>query len=413
MRKLFLIEDSLSNTISYYLLVCFLAFLPFKMQFSEGFLIAFAAVTLFTLKKKRLTLLLNKRVLILTGLYLLGLIGILYSPDIKEALNVSGRQLAVLLFPVLFAANGIELNKYLTALFKIFAFSCVAAIIFLYSVAFYSIFSSHIPASSLFSQAYMNHNFSLPIQLHATYLSMYAAFAVIILLYFFLAGSGTGLRIFYVCCMLVLLSGIVQLSARAPLIALLFVVLFIFPFFLLEGKKRIRLIIGMTALSAAVLFSILHVDSFKTRYVGELKNDLGMDTLNVEFTEPRVIRWSAEMELIKTSPVFGYGSGAEKTLLHKKFMEKQLYIAASREFNSHSQYLSFWLNMGLVGLAAYLFVLCYGLWLAWKEKNILFLGFMAIISMVSFSENILFLNKGIFFYSFFISCFFLTSKKAT
>ena len=67
MTKLFLIEDTLSNTLSYYLLVCFLAFLPFAMQYSELALISFALVTLVNINRKKLSLLLNKQVLILTS----------------------------------------------------------------------------------------------------------------------------------------------------------------------------------------------------------------------------------------------------------------------------------------------------------------------------------------------------------
>ena len=412
MMKLFLIDDTLANKISYYLLVCFLAFLPFKMLYSELALIGFGLCTLINFKIKKLPLLINKQVLVLTSIYLLGFIGMLYSPDIKEALNVSGRQLAILLFPVLFILSDIDLNKYKPGLLKIFGLSCVVAIIYLYAVAFYTIGFNHLPVGTLFTQGFMNHHFSLPIQLHATYLSMYATFAVIIFLYFFQQHNQLGPRIFYSICIIVLLAGIIQLSSRSPLIALLFIVNIIFPVFSLKGKKKIRFFIGVTILSAAALFSIYNIDSYKTRYVGELKNDLGIDTLNVEYTEPRVIRWSGEMEIIKKSPFVGYGSGSEKGLLHKMFLEKQLYIAANRYFNSHSQYLSFWINMGIPGLACYLFVLGYGIWLAWKERDILFMGFMTFICMVSFSENILFLNKGIFFYSFFITLFFVSRKSS-
>jgi len=412
MTPLFLIDDSLPNKISYYLLVCFVIFLPFQMLYSELALIALGLWTLVNLQKKRWLFLLNKQVMVMASVYLLGLIGILYSPDIKEALNVSERQLALLLFPVLLVLNGIDLDKYKAALLKLFAASCVVAVCYLYIVALHTIDVDHLSISAVFTQDFTNHKFSLPIQLHATYLSMYATFSIIILLYFFQKDSQPVWRVFYALCMLLLLAGIIQLSSRAPLIALLFIVNIIFPVFLLRGKKRMRFIVGISLLSAATLFFICNNDSLKSRYVGELKNDLGIDTANVEYTEPRMIRWAAEMELIKKSPVFGYGSGSEKKLLHQKFIDKQLYIAANLNFNSHSQYLSFWLNMGIPGLVNYLFVLCYGFWLGWKEKDIIFVGLMAIISMVSFSENILFLNKGIFFYSFFIALFFLSRKNS-
>lgn len=411
MKKLFLIADTAANTISYYLLVCFIIFLPFTRLLSELCLIGFVLCTLLNINTKKLSALFSKDVLTLLVVYLTGIAGMLYSPDIKEALNVSGRQLAIVLFPVLFVLNDIDLSSYRNNLLKIFGYTITVALLYLYGVAFYTIYKNHLPSGSLFSQEFMNHYFSLPIQLHATYLSMYAAFAVTIFIYFFQRNKNVRNRIVYCCCILVLLAGIIQLSARMPLLALLFIVIIVFPFFLLQGKARARFLIGVIVLCSLAILAIYNIDSYKTRYVGELKNDIGIDTLNVEFTEPRVIRWKAEMELIKKSPLLGYGSGSEKSLLHEMFIQKQLPIAASRYFNSHNQYLSFWFNTGIPGLLCYLFALCYGFMLAWKQRDIIFTGFMIVIAMVSFSENILFLNKGIFFYSFFISLFFLYPVK--
>ena len=411
MKRIFLIEDTVINKISYYLLVCFLIFLPFRMLYSELALIALGLHTLVNFKIKRLRLLLNMHVIAMTSLYLLGLLGILYSPDIKEAINVAGRQLAILLFPVLLVLNGIDLKKYKSGLLKIFGLTCVATVLYLYADAFYTMHHMHLSFISLFSPDFMNHNFSLPIQLHATYLSMYVTFAVIIFLYLFQKNSNISLRIFFGICIIILLAGMIQLSSRAALIVLFLIINIIFPLFLLSGKKRVRFIMITTILSVGTLFSIYNINSFKSRYVGELKNDLGIDTMNVEFTEPRVQRWRAEMELIRKSPLIGYGSGSEKKILKKKFFEERLFISYSLDFNSHNQYLSFWLNMGILGLAGFLFVLAYSFSFAWKEKDICFLGFMIIISVISFSENILFLNKGIFFYSFFLSLFLFTTNR--
>ena len=327
MRQLFLIDDTIVNKISYYLLACFLIFLPFRMLYSELVLIGLGLHTLVNFKIKRVRLLLNMHVIVMTSLYLLGLIGILYSPDIKEAINVAGRQLAILIFPVLLVLNGIDLNKYKPGLLKIFGLTCVATILYLYTAAFLAIYYGHLPLISLFSPDFINQNFSLPIQLHATYLSMYATLAVTIFLYLFQKYNRLTKRIFYSACIIILLAGIIQLSSRAALIALLLIINITFPVFLLGRKKRILVITTATILSAVTLFSIYNIDSFKSRYVGQLKNELGMDTMNAEFTEPRLERWKAEMELIQKSPVFGYGSGSEKELLKKKFFEKKFYTS--------------------------------------------------------------------------------------
>jgi hypothetical protein len=68
------------------------------------------------------------------------------------------------------------------------------------------------------------------------------------------------------------------------------------------------------------------------------------------------------------------------------------------------------IKAGLPGLLVYLFVLMYGLAIAWKKRDLSFAAFLFIIAITSVSENILDLNKGIFFYSFFFAYFLLVNK---
>ena len=61
MKKLFLINDTFENKISYYLLACFLVALPFDHFYSEWLLIIFCIHTLIHLKKNNLYALRNKK----------------------------------------------------------------------------------------------------------------------------------------------------------------------------------------------------------------------------------------------------------------------------------------------------------------------------------------------------------------
>jgi hypothetical protein len=80
------------------------------------------------------------------------------------------------------------------------------------------------------------------------------------------------------------------------------------------------------------------------------------------------------------------------------------------ELNAHKQYQSITLKTGVIGLFAFLLTLFYGFTIAWRHKDIFLAAFMIIIGIVSFSENILDVNKGIFFYAFFFSFFVMCSK---
>jgi O-antigen ligase len=403
MKKLFFINDTVENKISYYHLALFLVALPYDFFYSELILISFGIHTLIHFKKTDFKNILRKPVLVIISLYLLNGLAIFYSADKQEGINLAVRQLAVLLFPVLFALSHLNFAKYKLQLLCIFGFSCTLTTLYLYFDAMHTIFNFGMPVSSLFTATFMNHNFSLPIGIHATYLSMYLAFSIIAFLFMLLSGFIQKQKWIYIIACVTLLAGLLQLSSRAVFIAFLIVINGVFPFLLFKGRKRVQFFLTASAISAAVLLLIFNVDTFRTRYVSELKTDLTDKVKIIENTEPRLARWEAIFELIKKSPVIGYGNGSETRLLQEKYFEKGLYISYLNEFNTHNQYLSIMLKTGIIGLLLFLYILYFGYATAIRNRYLLLLAFMIIITVVSLSENILDLNKGIFFYSFFFS----------
>lgn len=410
MKKIFFINDTVENKISYYHLACFLAALPFDFFYSELILISYGIHTLLHAKKKNLENIFKKRVLICSSIFFLNLVGMLYSPDMPEALNVATRQLAILIFPVLFAISNIDIEKYKMNLVCIFGFSCTLTILYLYSDALHSIYYFQLPTSTLFRSIFMNHNFSIPIGIHATYLSLYTAFSLLSFLYLILKCDLKKLKWVYIFASIILFAGLVQLSSRAVVVAFLVIVNLAFPVVLFRGKQRLMFFITASIISTGFLVLINNIASFKTRYISELKVDLTDHVKIIENTEPRLARWNVIVTLIKKSPVFGYGSGSEKRMLKEKYFEMGLYNSYLNEFNTHSEYLSLLFRAGITGLLLFLYILYFGFASAIRERDILFLSFMLIITIVSLSENILDLNKGIFFYSFFFS-FFLVRQK--
>jgi O-antigen ligase len=410
MKKLFFIDDTLENKISYYHLAFFLISLPFDFFYSEVVLISFVIHTLIHLRKSRLHLLKNKPVLVLVSLYFLGIFSILYSNYKQEGFLLATSQLSFLLFPVLFTLNGIALEKYKLPLVKIFGITCMLVILFLFSDAIRTICYFHLPLSSLFSKEFINQNFSERMELHATYFSMYVAFSLFAFVYFFIKEKRFSKKILYGIFIFIFLAGLLQLSSRAVCVASVIISFIAFPFLLLASKKRIQFIIIALLISIGFFFIISHTDSFRQRFTGELKDDLTSPSITNSITEPRITRWKAEAELIKASPIIGYGNGSEREILKEKYFEKKLYQSYTLEFNAHSQYLSFLLNLGIIGLVLFLSILYYSFSIAIKSRDILFLSFLIIISVTCISEDALNYNKGIFFYSFFISLFLLTDK---
>lgn len=413
MRKIFTIQDSIENKISFYHLALFLILLPFDRFYSQLIVVSFLLHTLIHINKQRLQSVLSGQNLVLISVFLLNVLGMIWSHDNAQALKDLLRQLTIILFPFLLSATGLDLQRYKKKLLLLFGITCIITILYLYVDAIHIILYNKLPLKSVFSPAFMNHNFSGPIDMHATYMSLYVALSLASFLSFFREEKNNSSRIAYLSGIAILLAGLLQLASRSVLIAGIIFIIAGFPSFIPKGTTRIRFIIIALIISLITFFGISKIDSFKKRYVAELKYDLTEASVNNKIPEPRITRWRSAVPLIKHSPLIGYGSGSEKRLLKEKYFENKLYTSYLLELNAHNQYLSFLIKTGVLGLIVFLFTLFAGFAAAWRSRDVVFLSFMILISIVSFSENMLDVNKGIFFYAFFFSFFVHTGKPFT
>jgi O-antigen ligase len=410
MKATLTIQDSLENKISYYHLALFLIALPYDRFYSELILISFILHTCIHLNRQRLRSMLSRNTLILASVFLISVIGIAWSHDKVQAVKDIQRQLAILLFPLALSASGLDLRLYKKRLLVVFGLSCTITVLCLYIEAIRVILYNKLPLSSLLSSFFINHNFSEPVGIHATYLSIYIALSIVAFLHFLLKEKKPTHRILFVLMIALLLAGLLQLASRAVLIATMVSVTIAFPFFLPRGFKRNLFIIGALCFSLFVVLVVTRISSYQKRYVAELKEDLTQVSVNNEVLEPRIVRWRYALQLAGQAPLIGHGSGSEKRLLKEIYFKNKLYRSFIFELNSHNQYLSLLLKTGALGLLVLLFTICVGFFAAWRNRDIVFAAFMLLVSVVSFSENIFDVNKGIFFYAFFFSLFLLTGK---
>jgi O-antigen ligase len=98
-------------------------------------------------------------------------------------------------------------------------------------------------------------------------------------------------------------------------------------------------------------------------------------------------------------------------LLKEVYFQRKLYRSYIGELNAHNEYLSMLMKTGVIGLLALWVVFFTGFKIAIRSKDVVFCAFLVITAVVSFSENILDANKGIFFFAFFFSLFYLGRKK--
>jgi O-antigen ligase len=402
MKKLFLITDSTANKVSYFHVMLLLLSLPFDMFYSHLILISLTIHTLINLNKKNIKPVFTLPNLILQSVFFVTVIGTLYTINKTQAFNEWSRQVVILLVPLIFCLNTLDIKKYRDNLLLVFALGCTAAILYLYIQVLITIKYYHLPISKVLSSAFTNHNFSQPINIHATFFSMQIAIALVYLLYALVKETATDKKILYVFCCFVLMGGILQLSSKSVFAGLFIIVNVALPYFLLTGKSRIKYITVAASLSALVITSIYSIDNFKSHYITDLKKDLSKASAN-ELTDPRLARWGVALQLAAQTPVIGQGSGSEIQLLKEPFFQHKFYRSYLHGLNAHNQFISFFIKTGIWGVLVYLAVLFFGFRMAILKNDLLLFSFMVIITAVSFSENYLDVDKGVFFYSVFFS----------
>lgn len=411
MKELFLIRDSLANKISYYHLMLLLLSLPFDRFYSHLILASLAIHTIIQFRGDSAKLLFTWRTAILQSVFWITLIGTLYTINFQQSLSEWELDLPILLMPLIFCFNSLDLKKYRHNLLAVFSLGCTATILYLYFDALVTIRHYHLPWSSILSPAFTNHNFSEPIDMHATFLSLQIAIALIYMLSRLVSEqlnrSATLLCLF---CSLVLTAGIIQLSSKSIFAALFLVINFAIPWFLLHRKRRLWYLLISGGLSCVLLLGIFNSRALHDRFLVELKEDLSPSFAG-QTVEPRLERWKISVNLIQKAPIVGHGTGSEIQLLQEQYFAKKFYSSYLHRLNSHNQYLSFLVKTGIWGLGIYIIVLVYCFKRSIKKRDLVFFSFMILITVVSLSENILDADKGVMFYGVFMSYFVFVSEQ--
>jgi O-antigen ligase len=411
MRELSLIKDTLANKISYYHIMLFLLSLPFDMFYSHVILASFTIHTIIQFNRNAVKPVFTLRTVALASVFLVTLVSTVYSSNRPHAFIEWELDIPILLFPLLLCFNQLDLKKYKPQLLLAFALGCTATIVYLYVDALVTIKHYQLPLSDILLPGFTNHNFSQPLDIHATFFSLQVAIALIYLLSRLISERLTlANQVFYTTCCVVLAAGIIQLSSKSILVALFIIINIAFPYFMLQGARRRQYIMVSIFISCLAVIGIINSRTLRDRYWAELKEDLSPSVAG-QTTEPRLERWEIAVKLIEQSPIIGYGAGTEIQLLQQRYFAKKSYSSYLHRLNAHNQYMSFMIKSGIWGLAVYLATLAYGFKRAVRERDVVFLSFMILIAIVSLSENVLDADKGVMFYSFFFSFFVFAAEQ--
>jgi O-antigen ligase len=383
-------------------------FLPLKI--SSIILIIAAIIFLLdrnlALKLKQLVS--NKFGLLVIGFYGIHIFSAFFSYNSHESFLILERRLSFLLFPLLLLGqtSSTTIKKVCTS----FALACQVALLICFVGAFWLFLNSNDWG------VFFYHRFSSILGLNAIYLSIYSAFSLFVLLYYY-ESFGSAQRRISIVSMAFLLCSLILLSSKMVLFVTLLGVVLFFVLELKSRKQKWNILLGVLIFFAIILM----IKPVRQRFEIEFNSKTEVLKLNqYKYDTPftgltlRLVFWKICYEIIneRHAWISGVGIGDYQDLLNQKYIEKGMYTGNKQfgdtgyiGYGPHNQWVETLFSMGIIGLAYFIWFISFIIHHYVKGRNVLALLFILIFVLVSMTECVLSVNKGIVFFAFFICLF--------
>lgn len=360
--------------------------------------------------KKTFTSLINNKysvlIFILPTLYIMYILGMIYSSNIEYGLKKLETKFGMFLYPLLIPLikqfyNGkyiYQLKKnYINGVIVISIICLIIAIIrFSYELYCreYRIILEEYPYTNYFFSSYLS------LFMHYGYFAMYVNVAIISLYDLFLKKMINKKHFLFSVFFLSLF--VLMLYSKTGIFSMLLIHIIYFLFIIKKSilNKKIILSIFFTIVTLIVLlFTLIPHTTDRIKIIKDTLISKKLDPNSTESTQLRTFAWKASISLIKNNPLLGYGTGDVNDVLLNEYQIKGYFGALKKEMNAHNQFLQTWLSIGILGFIVLLSFFIYCSYIGIKESQIPILIF-AIISFIAFLfESFLETQVGVFYIS--------------
>ncbi len=342
-------------------------------------------------------------------LYLLYLVGLIYTNNFDYGLTDVFLKIPLFLFPLIFSTIGRDqsLKGLGWEIREVFALSVVVLSLFLLGRAGYQFIGTGLEKWFYYDP--------LSNPWHPSYLSMFVVFALAHLLQKTLLHFNRMSRLaawLHVCCIIWLFVFAILLSSRAGVLSLLMVFVIVTVYMFTEMKFYLK---GSLFLTGFIALFYLCYQALPTAFgrarntAHSLENRMN-DAQTSDGTVQRILIWETTIEIIKEHLLLGVGTGDVKDELLKAYQEKGMVDVYDKRKNVHNQFLQTFASIGLPGFIILMMgFLIPGLYAVWRHDLIYFL-FLVIVGFNLLFESMLERQAGVFFYAFFNAVLFFTPR---
>jgi O-antigen ligase len=349
--------------------------------------------------REKLQLLKSKFFLFAVFLYLLHLVGMLYTANLKAGGFDLEQKLSLIILPLLYFSDT-QVNKLESIkIFKSFVLGCMlAGLICLVNAALKFNISDDID-SLLYTK------FS-PI-MHTSYFAMYLCFAIILILFNNDIMQNQALKIVTV---LFLMLPIVLSSSKSGLFSLGLILVARLIYDIVIKKSYLRgLVFSSLLIVIAISFYVIFPKAFER--LREMKQALTTTKSEINTSTSRIEIWKLSSNIISKNYLIGVGTGDIKDALKNEYDKQTMTEFSEKKLNAHNQYLQTFIALGMpgiTGLISLLIVIAYFTWLNKMWDGTLL---TIIIAFNMLFESMLETQAGVVFIAFFLMLYFSLATK--
>jgi O-antigen ligase len=331
-------------------------------------------------------------------------VGLAYSQNLKNGTLLLFRRLSLLIFPLILFSPGEKIKVKIKNLLKVFVFGNTLFLISCFIYAF--VRSIHIqdgiftfnpfPDELKIINYFIGLEFSFP--QHPSYISMYVILSIFVALEFgFMEVQRPVYRILWLSICIFLLVSLYFLSSRAGIL----IIIVLLPIYIIIKTRKIKyngILILLFIMSTLVLLA-LFISNKKIQI--SIKEESGTAFIEKIKSDDRMSIWKSAIGVIKDNPILGVGIGDSCEELKKEFKALGFVKGYYEDLNAHNQYLEVLLASGIIGFFVFISIPGLMLYIAFREKNLLYLLFILMMLIFFMFESMLNRIAGVTFFSLF------------
>jgi len=341
--------------------------------------------------------------LLFAVLFLVYLTGLLYSENLEYGLFDLQIKFSLFLFPLFLATIDLKtikvrINHFLIA----FTAGCFLITIILPVHSFFNFLETKSISEFFYGK--------LAWYIHASYIAMFLVFAIGLITYYLQTKyekTSSLKKIILIFLLTYFFIFIIMLSSKAGIISLVLVLLFNIGYVFYKKqflKGTVFLIILLVAFYGTI--NVFSVTAKRLSAAQGTINSEKIENNTSESTAERLLIWKSSLSIIKHNFLFGVGTGDVKDRLMAEYKKRYISNAYLHRLNAHNQYFQTFIAIGFFGFIILIVSLVFPAFVSIKNRNILYLLFLFLISFNFLFESMLERQAGVVFYAFFNSLMF-------